>query len=276
MVNKGFSLPLAIFAITALTITASILFVAKFRPSVTNKAESQNINTSTDQSKVEDTLPSNFSCEPTQISYSESEWAKYRADLKKARELGRCPQPIPHPTPTPPQKGERLDYYTKPFSFNEFGIYSPKFEGKEITTNVFKYHEKEIKQKTIKVEDNLYAEVWEFEPSDNKTVNNPNHAVFFGFENYSHIATPLAELKNNWEEPFTNTNSVNFSHYYYKYGGIDTYLDSFQVSSPNGKPILIRIIGYSGWAKKQSFDDPDVAKAKQRATELASTISLTK
>ena len=123
----------------------------------------------------------------------------------------------------------------------------------------------------------LYVKIWEFEKPTQQpnSIVNPDFAVFQGYENYGLVATKLKELQKLWSEEYTNSSSIKFN-YYYDSGRQNTsvYLDSFQPTSPSGKPILIRLVAWPQDALAYGLDHPDVIDAKKRVTEFANSVQL--
>lgn len=163
------------------------------------------------------------------------------------------------------------------FKRENFGVFSPLLEGKEVEIWNYKYKTKNIVQKRIEIDDYSGVEIWEYVSSYYSTEGPKDFAIFGGYENYAHQATPVNEIKENWEESYKTENGIEM-FYGYEYTpksiGVVT-LSSYHDYFPNfreSKPSLVRI-----WYSKiggfpTSKNDSSVLEAKVELNKIADTL----
>ena len=97
------------------------------------------------------------------------------------------------------------------YTFADFGLYSPLFEGKKLINTTYWYRDSNIINSVIELTENIQAEVWLFE--EDKSSSNQlgrNYAIFSGYENYSLLPTLVSDLISDSSEKFVNTKGLEF------------------------------------------------------------------
>jgi len=160
----------------------------------------------------------------------------------------------------------------KIYKKGEFAIHSPLFEGKKTTTSSYKYKGENITHKAIKIDDYSIVEIWEYQGlSDLLEIFN-KFAVPVGYENYTLRATPVEEIKKDWEESYKNQ-SGNEMFYDYLYapksiGGVSlsSYHDRFS------KPSLVRVLHHGIDGFPTSKNESSVLEAKLKLNEIVDAL----
>lgn len=156
---------------------------------------------------------------------------------------------------------------TSEYSFADFGIYSPLFEGKTMHTNYYWYRDHEIVERSIDLENDMFADVWQYEKGG-------DGAIFGGYENYFNNATSLQKINESSEGEYVNPDGLEmfWTTDYYP-GGKTVYVNYKQGYSPSGKSALFRV-GKN--VNLVTDTPPSQAQIKQEIIKVADTIKIHK
>lgn len=148
-------------------------------------------------------------------------------------------------------RGKNIGYtQNQPYSFQSFGIFSPLFINKKVSTTKYSYKRNFITQKFlyISTEDKevIHIEVWHFYGKEQK--------IFSGYENYQTRPTSLLEIEKNYQGEYKNKRGILMKKAYQSVPGpghFAYHLEFFTKNSPSGEPIFVRLSIY----KAQTDDD---------------------
>jgi len=193
-----------------------------------------------------------------------------------------------------------------PYSFYEFGIYSPFFIDKTIKVENFSYKRSQFKKMTVKVQipttgnhmvsaedSNYLVEVWEYphhEKVDKYGVSQPD---FQGITNYDMVfvnnsdnikVTPLSEIVQRWDSKNTYINSHRLSLHMVSFVSSSPYISSLESEvglSPNGNPHFLRIrpafyLYYSGTFSYNPQNSDFLYQVTENIKNIGNTISYVK
>lgn len=174
---------------------------------------------------------------------------------------------------------EDVGYYTEPYSFESFGVYSPLLLNKEVAVTEFLYRKSKAIEKTIDLTDILTDEqksivgpvevnIWQYPDSI------PGF-VIQGYENYFGVPTQLSEIEDEWDDDVYRTVNYGVMHWNYLYGPkyiASVTLESFQQTSPKGWPFFIRLSAQTkGFPSEKT--STSLEPVKQVLEEVANTLS---
>lgn len=178
------------------------------------------------------------------------------------------------------EEGQRTTY-----KFEDFGIYSPLFENKEVENIIYTYNGKTIKERRIDLkeegDESLYllgVVAWEFSSVRGGTpssVSEEGLVIFQGYENYSNRPTSLESIINEWKDGY-QTKNIGRMDYSFDFGPkeiIAVNLETYLQNSPSGHPVFVRL--WYGNLLTQSENDPTILEAKEKLKEIAETLSFT-
>lgn len=168
------------------------------------------------------------------------------------------------------------------YTFKDFGVYSPSFEGKEIESQVYKYKRQNITRKELVLEQDeqkiLAAGViiWEYSSVDGTLAGHPNQAyvIFGGYENYG-VHPTIIDLNTKDNEGYTNLKNIKMV---WGYGDCPksicrVTLSFFSKYTPNGHPIYVQLwVDNPGYIGESGLNSPGVNQAKEQLKKIADTI----
>lgn len=156
---------------------------------------------------------------------------------------------------------------TSEYSFADFGLYSPLFEGKTVSNNYYWYRGHEVIERSIDLDNDMFVEVWQYDKG-------ADGAIFGGYENYFHNATSLQKINESSEGEYINPDGIEMFWTTNLYpGGKSIYLNYRQQYSPSGKPALFRI----GKNINLVTDTPSSqTQIKQEIIKVADTVKIHK
>lgn len=178
--------------------------------------------------------------------------------------------------------GKYLRQYKNTYTYADFGIYSPLFEGQEITNMVYNYKRQTITQKSLALQDksknSFGVNVWEYTSSKGTSNQSlENFVIFDGYENYALSPHTISDIVASWKESYTNSNGIKM---YWSYGRAPkgaiyaVYLEFLHIYPPNGHPSFVRLfIPTNGYLSEA---DPKLQTYKEQLKRFADTISLRK
>lgn len=180
-------------------------------------------------------------------------------------------------------RGKYLRQYNNKYTYADFGIYSPLFEGQEVTNMVYTYKRQTITQKSItlqqdKRENKFYVTLWAFENKNNPSNEITNDFVIFdGYENHTLSPTRVSDIMASWKDSYKNANDIPM------YWSISTLpkgqayainLEFLQKYPPSGHPSLVRLS--ASIKEVYGKETPDLNSYKNELKKFADTISLRK
>lgn len=185
-------------------------------------------------------------------------------------------------------KADIHEPYNKPYTFSDFGVYSPLFVGEDISYTEIDYKDNKILRMGISPENQPWTvEVWELDQDnfhlssldvDITTASRHDFPIFTGYENYG---SPIwiSERMNQWDKTlkkYQNKENINMYHdslYSPKTIGLVTLEFDNPISTNENQAFIIL-----SW----NVDDYDIVdpedkrldKYRRELEEFADTISL--
>lgn len=171
------------------------------------------------------------------------------------------------------------------YKFEDFGIYSPLFEDKEVENIIYTYNGKIIKERRIDLkeegDESLYllgVVAWEFSSVRGGTPSSASEeglVIFQGYENYANRPTSLDIIQSEWKGEY-QTKNIGRMDYSFDFGPkeiIAVNLETYLQNSPSGHPVFVRL--WYGNLLTQSENAPIILEAKEKLKEIAETLSFT-
>ncbi|MBP9691481.1 hypothetical protein KBD81_05390 [Candidatus Woesebacteria bacterium] len=162
------------------------------------------------------------------------------------------------------------------YNKEEFGLYSPLIEGKEIEVRTYKYKTQTIKAKSIEIDDSTGVVFWEYGEYYYPYEELPElFAIFDGYENYAYHAELISDIQNSWDEKYKTRNGLEM---FYGYHAAPKSIGSVSLSAyfrnfPNYtsfKPTFVRIWNtkIENYPQTTGQNDPSVLKAKKGLNDI--------
>lgn len=156
--------------------------------------------------------------------------------------------------------------YEVPYSFREFGVWSPLFEDKQVSVTEYKYKRAVIRSKEIGL-DGVYGtpgytfiNVWEFERRTIENDHEPQLKIFIGTFYNDKKPIPIQDfIDKNCDGEYKSKNSAPLDFCWknrWMFNNVDLGSDlySFQANSPTNNAMLIRISYLGGSISKTEHD----------------------
>jgi len=156
---------------------------------------------------------------------------------------------------------------TTEYSFADFGLYSPLFEGKQSENEYYWYRGDQIVGRFMPLENDIFVQVWQYEKGADR-------AIFGGYENYINGATSVQKIIESAQGEYVIADGIKMFWTTNLYpGGKTVYLNYNQNYSPSGKPALFRI-GKN--INLVTDTPPSEAQIRQEITKVADTLKVHK
>lgn len=168
------------------------------------------------------------------------------------------------------------------YTFKDFGVYYPSFEGKEIESQTYKYKRQNIARKELVLEQDEQKNptagviVWEYSSIDGTLAGDPNqsYVIFGGYENYGVHPTTIDPNPKD-KESYANSKNIKmvWGYEYCPKSICRVTLSFFSKYTPSGHPIYVQLWANNpGYLKETGSNTPGINQAKDQLKKIADAL----